>query len=226
MEGCAMTVFFSRLPQTAQRIILQFHSVLESVARKRAYPQLSATPFFNLRRIKRRSHNLLCWPGIAGIGLLSACVALYFSAILPLQEKLASTSSSVIALQERKNHVEPGARQRTPEELLDEFYRMFPADRNMPEYLEKIFTLAQTRGIRLDQGQYRIIPGKGGNLVSLQMTLPVKGKYPQIRQFLADLMADIPFLSLQQVQFKRQKVGNPRVEANIRLELYLLEQRL
>lgn len=218
-----MTGFSSRLPRTAQRIIQQFRSVLESVAGKRIHPQRLA-PLFSLRRIKRRSLNLLCWPGMAGIGLLSVCVALYFSAILPLQEKLASTSS-VIALQERKNYAEPGAHQRTPEELLDEFYRMFPADRNMAEYLEKIFSLAQTRGIRLDQGQYRVIPGKAGNLVSLQMTLPVKGKYPQIRQFLADLMVDIPFLSLQQVQFKRQKVGNPMVEANIRLELYLLEHR-
>jgi hypothetical protein len=57
------------------------------------------------------------------------------------------------------------------------------------------------------------------------MTLPVKGTYPQIRKYLAALIADMPALSLQQVQFKRQKVGDPFVDADIRLVLYLLEQR-
>jgi len=61
--------------------------------------------------------------------------------------------------------------------------------------------------------------------VHFQMTFPVKGNYPQIRKFLTALKVDIPSLSLQQVQFQRQKVGDAMVEANIKLVLYFLEQK-
>lgn len=222
-----MTGLFGRLPQISRHISLQAQNLLRFATGKLAYLQL-ATPSLNLRRVKRRDIGLLGWPGMAGICLLSICPAFYFSAILPAQEKLASTRDSVIALQEQMKHAGragPGASQRTPEEQLDEFYRMFPEGRKMPEYLEKIFSSAQEQGISLDQGEYKITRNKEGNLVSFQMAFPVKGDYPQIRKYLAALLADIPVLSLQQVQFKRQKVGDSEVEANIRLGLYFLEQR-
>lgn len=220
-----MTGFFMRLLQTAQRIFPQGKYFLRPASGK-LYPQLPSRSL-RLHRVKRRGLSLLGWPGVAGIGLLSICPAFYFSAILPLQEKLAATSTSVIALQEQKQHAgsEPDVNQRAPEEQLVEFYRMIPEGRKMPEYLEKIFFLAQTQGIRLDQGEYRVTRSTEGNLVSYQMNLPVKGTYPQIRKYLAALIAGMPALSLQQVQFKRQKVGDPLVDADIRLVLYLLEQR-
>ena len=220
-----MTGLFRRLLQAAWRIFpgQYFHRF---TAGKRISPQM-VSPFSNLRWFKRRGVSLLGWPGMAGIGLLSICPAFYFSAIMPAQKKLTLTSNSVIVIQQQIKHAkrEADATQRTPEEQLDEFYRMFPVGRNMPEYLEKIFSMAQTQGIRLDQGEYKVTRSKEGNLVSFQMNLPVRGEYPQIRKFLASLMVDIPALSLQKVQFKRQKADNSLVEANISLVLYLLEQR-
>ena len=57
------------------------------------------------------------------------------------------------------------------------------------------------------------------------MTLPVRGEYRQIRQFLASTGAKVPIASLEQVQFERQKVGDPLVDARIRLVLYLEQPR-
>lgn len=219
-----MTGLFRRLLQSARHILRQVPNPFRLAAGKWAYPRLSA-PSLNLRRMQRRGLGSLGWPGMVGIGLLSICPAFYFSAILPVQERLASARNSVVALQEQMEHAGPGAGQRAPEEQLDEFYRMFPESRNMPEYLEKIFSSARKQGISLDQGEYKVTRTKEGNLVSFQMTFPVKGDYPRIRKYLAALLADIPVLSLQQVQFKRQKVGNSLVDANIRLGLYFLEQR-
>ena len=53
------------------------------------------------------------------------------------------------------------------------------------------------------------------------MTLPLKGEYPQIRRFLAALPAELPIVALENVQFERQKVADPNVEARIRLVLFL-----
>lgn len=177
--------------------------------------------------VKRRGPSLLGWPGVAGIGLLSVCPALYFSAILPAQEELALTRHNVLAMQEQVKQAGSVANvgQRTAEAQLDEFYRMFPDGSSLPVSLEKIFALAQSQGIGLDKGEYKVARSKEGGVVSFQVILPVKGKYLQIRKYLNFLRADIPVLSLQQVQFKRQKVGDPLVEANIRLALFLLERK-
>jgi len=48
----------------------------------------------------RRTPVLLGWPGVAGIGLLTACAAFYFSTIQQAQVKLASTRYSVLAIQD------------------------------------------------------------------------------------------------------------------------------
>lgn len=216
-----------RVLQAAQRILPQdgVYSI-RAVADDRISPQPFAKTMAT-RWARRRGLSLIGWPGIVGIGLLSICPAFYFSAIVPLQEKLAAAGNGVAALEQQNMNSgrEQGAGQRTPEEQLEDFYRMFPPDRKMPEYLAKIFSVAQTQNISLKQGEYRVTRNKEGNLASFQMTFPVKGEYPQIRKYLAALLADIPAMSLQQVQFKRQRVGDSLVEANIRLVIYFMEQK-
>ena len=178
------------------------------------------------RWIARRGPALLGWPGVTGIGLLVACAAFYLSTVQSAQEKLASTRLNVLALQDqfKRGGGEQKANQRTPEEQLARFYQLFPRDKDLPVWLEKIFDSAEKQGIGLDQGEYKVTRDKEGGLVRFQMTFPVKGEYPRIRKYLSSLMTDIPTLSLQQVQFKRQKVGDAIVEAHIKLVLYLLEQ--
>lgn len=193
----------------------------------RLAPQSLVPHSIDRRWIMRRGPELLGWPGVAGAGLLAACAAFYVSAILPAQEKLAATRIDVLALQDqakRENQVQTAER-RAPGEELVRFYQSFPQDKDLPLWLEKIFSAAQIRKIELDRGEYKVTSDKEGGLVRFQMTFPVKGEYPRIRKYLSSLMADIPTLSLQQVQFKREKVGDTMVEANIRMVLYLLEQK-
>ena len=134
----------------------------------------------------------------------------------------------VLALQDQvqRESQAPTAGQPAPGDALVRFYQSFPQDKDLPLWLEKIFASAQMRKIELDRGEYKVTSDKDGGFVRFQMTFPVKGEYPRIRKYLSSLMSDIPTLSLQQVQFKREKVGDTMVEANIRMVLYLLEQKL
>lgn len=217
---------FSRhVRYTALRILKEkkyFHWLVAGRMARSEYLFLSQ----DLRWLMRRTPVLLGWPGVAGIGLLTACAAFYFSTIQQASEKLASTRYSVLAIQDELKQAghRPDAN-RPPEEQLAQFYRLFPQDKELPQCMEKIFVSAQSHGIELEQGEYKMARDKEGGLVRFQMTFPVKGNYPQIRKYLTALKADIPTLSLQQVQFKRQKVGDAMVEANIVLVLYLMEQR-
>ncbi len=179
------------------------------------------------RCLMRRAPVLLGWPGMAGIGLMTACAAFYFSTIQEAQEKFATARVGALAIEDQlklAGHGQ-GPDMHAPEEQVAQFYRMFPRDSDLPQCLEKIFSSAESQGIGLDRGEYKVIRDKEGGLVRFQMTFPVKGSYPSIRKYLSSLMADMPTLSLQQVKFKRQKVGDATVEANINLVLFLLERK-
>jgi hypothetical protein len=81
--------------------------------------------------------------------------------------------------------------------------------------------VAESHGLSLDQGEYSAVPDKTAKLVCFQITLPVKGEYLKIRKFLAALPTELPIIALENVQFQRQKIADPVVEAKIRLVLYL-----
>ncbi len=133
----------------------------------------------------------------------------------------------LLAKQEQDRHaVRPAVASRvSAAEQVASFYRLFPQDRNLPQSMEKIFVAAESNGLALQQGDYKVIRSKEGGMVGFQMNFPVKGDYPQIRKYLVTLLADNPTLSLQQVQFKRKRIGEATVEANVSLVLFMLEQR-
>ena len=176
-----------------------------------------------LRWASRRWLRFFSWPGALAIGLLAICPAFYFSAIRPTQERLDMARHSVISLHDQIALASKAlnGKARTPAEQLAEFYQIFPPERCSPQWLEKLVALAESRGISLNEGEYKATSEKGGRLVRFRMTLPVKGEYPQIRKFLAALPSELPVIALESVQFERQKVADPNVEAKIKLVLYL-----
>lgn len=171
----------------------------------------------------RRWLRLLGFPGVVALGLLAVCPAFYFSAVVPAQQRLDQARGNVVKLQARIARAarEPGVEQRTPSEQLSAFYRAFPAETETPQWLEKLIAAAESRGLKLDQGEYAATQDRVGKLVRFQMNLPVRGEYPQIRKFLAALPGEVPLTALEQVQFERQKIADPQVEARIKLALYL-----
>ncbi len=172
----------------------------------------------------RRGLRVLGFPGVVAIGLLAVCPAFYFfSSLVPAQERLDQARSNAVILQARMERAarEPVRERRTPTEQLAAFYRVFPMSKDTPEWLGKLIAAAESRGLKLDQGEYTATPDRAGKLVRFQMNLPVRGEYPQIRKFLAALPSEVPLVALEQVQFERQKIADPQVEAKIKLALYL-----
>ena len=162
-------------------------------------------------------------PGVVGIGLFVMCLALYFSVVQPRQLELDEARQSTDLLTDRINRAGKALRagERPTVEQLSEFYQLFPNEKGSVDLIGKIVAIAQSDGLDLDQGEYKVSHEKIGRLTRMQMTLPVKGEYQQIRKFLADIGTDIPVVSLEQVQFHRQKVGDPFVDTHIKLVLYL-----
>lgn len=190
--------------------------------------QATAQPSWeSLRWTSRRWLRTLGRSGVLSIGILAMFPPFYFSAIAPAQERLDEARRSALSLGERKANVgQPlGDTRRTPDQQLAEFYRFFPEERSSPQQLKKLFALAEKNGLSLNEGEYKAMRDKVGRLMRLQMVLPVKGEYRQIRRFIAALPAEIPVIALENVQFSRMNISDPDVDAEIRLALYL-EQTL
>lgn len=214
-----MDILSTRL-QEAQRLLL--HSKLMRVIGDKLPYSLLQSPHW----ARRRWLGLLGWPGMVGIGLLVTCSTLYFSTLKPALASLDAAHQSALSIQERVKLASNGLNQNqlSPAEQLAEFYRIFPEEKNLLPALEKIFAVAQVSGVRLDQGEYKVTRDRIGKLTRLQVTLPVRSEYPQIRKFLSGLSSEIPIVALEHLQFERQRIGDPVVEAKIILALYVVHE--
>lgn len=168
------------------------------------------------------SLDFLGWPGVVGLGLLAFCLVAYLSALLPAQHRLAEMLAQAGSL--RAQLAKSKATQMetpVPEAQLTSFYQFFPAHVATPDLLEKLYAAAEASGMVLEQGDYRLTSSKGDKIELYQISLPVRGSYPQIRKFIGRLLADLPAASLDGVSFLRQKVTDVQIESQLKLTLYL-----
>lgn len=163
------------------------------------------------------------WVGVTGIALLAFSLAFYLSAILPAQTKIAALQreASTSLAQARKSVRASKADQASPTAQLAIFYRYFPEHNSAPDWLERIYAAAREQNVQLEQGEYSTTRGKSGKLTRLQVTLPLKASYLQIRKFLAALLSEVSIASLDSIKFERQKIGDSTIDAQIKLTLYL-----
>jgi Tfp pilus assembly protein PilO len=177
----------------------------------------------HLRYPMRRWGSLLGWPGAFGMGGLAMCLALYLSAVQPAQQRLDTARLSASSLHERIARAGQALNDRAHpvDEELAAFYRNFPSEREATDWIGKIAAIAQRDGLALQQAEYKADRDRTGKLTRFQMNLPLRGEYQTLRRFLSDLRAEIPVVSLEQVQFERQKVGDPMVDAKVRLIIFL-----
>jgi len=164
----------------------------------------------------------LGWPGILGLGLLVFAGGIYFSTFPSEQSRLDDLRQQIVKAREQRAAEASGAgAPLTPADRLAAFYGFFPRPNDLPDLMEKVFAAAKGQGLQLERGEYRVVWDSGGGLTQFQVMLPVRGTYPQIRKFVNGAMAEVSTLSLNSIQFDRQKVGDPMVDATVKLTVYL-----
>jgi hypothetical protein len=159
-------------------------------------------------------------PGVVGIGLLAFAATIAVSVLLPLRAEVARMRGEIDALQRRLGVGEHVARPQVQDQLAT-FYAFFPPPDSSPDWLGRIHRIAQAKGVQLASGEYRLERAASPRLQRYQMTLPVQGTYAQIRGFVGEVLEQVPAAVLEEVSLKRENVGTERVEARVRLTLYL-----
>lgn len=168
-----------------------------------------------MRRL-RRILEALGAPGVIGIGVLVFCLPFYLASVAPAEREVARRSAAAA-----KTTRLAGQPVSAPDGAadLERFYRRFPTLDALQSELEAIYAHARASKLQLAQGEYRLEKGVG--LAAYRVTLPVRGSYAQVRQFVGHVLKDMPTASLDAVRFDRRKAGDAQLEAQVRLTIYL-----
>ena len=161
-------------------------------------------------------------PGGIGLVLIAAAAVYALLVLVPANARSHQLSGQIAAAMIRYQHDqrgEPGAL--SPVEQLQAFYRAFPKETTIPDWLGKIYALAAAQNLDLELGEYSLNQEKFAHLDQFRIVFPVKGSYPQIRRFIGAALATAPALALDSLSLKRDKVGDATVDARIVFLLFL-----
>lgn len=159
--------------------------------------------------------------GKLGLGLIVLSIVLFLAAIWPQYDMLDQVQEKAMLLQQQSKTDATQPIQLDDSQSVQVFYDSFPNVDSSPYWIKEIDTLAKKRGVELHGSDYRLINDKGTKLARYEMILPVRGNYPQIRAFIADMLITIPAVALVDMIIKREDIKSGRLEVRLSLNLYL-----
>ena len=152
-------------------------------------------------------------PGLVGLALLGASALFIFSTHRPMVAEVDRLQSDVGAAR-REAAAHPGVAAPVP------VLRTLPGRAEMPAVLGELLRQADAAQLTLDSGKYEISATKGSDVVRYHVSLPVKGPYPQVRQFLDATLKSMPAVAISELSFERKAIGDPAIEAQVRLTIF------
>jgi hypothetical protein len=171
-------------------------------------------------RLRAAAHEL-GRAGVLGLGLLAGALGFYLSAVGPAREEVAALQARAAELAKQGRQGARSAPAPATPAQIDRFKGFFPALESAPDWLRTLYGLAEREQLELQQGIYRLSDDRVLGLSQYRISLPVRGSYPQIRRFIAGALDAVPALSLEEVTFQREKIGDGAIEAKIGLSLHL-----
>jgi len=102
---------------------------------------------------------------------------------------------------------------------LEAFYAYLPAHQLIPDQLKQLAAAAEKHGLVLEKADYKAQQEDAARFLRYQVTLPLKGTYPDVRDFIARALLELPTLTLDSVAFRRERIDSKEVEARIHFVL-------
>lgn len=177
--------------------------------------------------------------GLLGLAIALGCALFYASKIIPINNQILEYNESIqqakLSNSEQKNLSIPikNVPQQITNDDITKFYARFPDGVSLPTWLSLISETAVKQGLLLNRGDYKLTQIKStpansspansnpGQLSRYEIVLPVTGQYSQIRQFIAQVLYQMPALALSEMQIKRENTLRPTVEARLVFVLML-----
>lgn len=159
------------------------------------------------------------WPALIGSALLIASLSLALSVTAPLREQIAAVEQQSHQLRTTSQaKVLPPI---SPQARLRDFYAAFPPRSALPEVLIQVHRSASRNGLQDTHADYRDTPEADTPLVRVRIELPVTGSYAALRAWIAELLGELPALTLEGLELRRTDIGKAQLDARVRFQLLL-----
>lgn len=156
---------------------------------------------------------------------LAFCLLLGLSLILmpALQSELAAKQTALHELQPRAatGGAQPAA---SPESASGRHYRAFrqtlAEENQVLTTIKAVLDSAASHGLSSTRAEYLRGRDLRAQAETLQMTVPVHGRYADVRRWIEELLATQTFLAVNELSFKRDEIGLNEIEARVRLTIW------
>lgn len=172
---------------------------------------------WEVRRAQRRLAYRLGLPGV--LALLALAVLLTALWMRESQRDKWTRARDAVAQLPTAGRVETPITEPDGYARLREFDRFLPAHEDIPTAIQDLIALAEANGLVLTRGTYRPQPETQGGYLRYRMTLPVTGHADAILRFMMAALETQATLSLEAVQFKRERSDTLVVETRIQWAL-------
>jgi len=157
--------------------------------------------------------------GQAGVAALTASAVIAVSALLPAHRALQNLSADLA----RAGHESTTA---NLAQAAPRLIHSLPTRTQMPTVLAQVYAEAKTAGVPLDTGRYTFTPAKSGAFARYDLEFPVKGRYPDIRNFVDRTLTAVPAAALEKLHVERKTIGDATVSADIGLVVYVRSEEV
>lgn len=157
--------------------------------------------------------------GLAGCVLILAGLLGWLAVIVPLDQDLADKSVRLHTIE--TNHLQSKTEYEAAEMASSAWMHALPNTNAVPDILRRLGQLAHNEGLKLDQGQYRVVPVSGSKLLRWQARIPLQANYPALKAFIADSLEILPALTLDGFTLQRSSIDSTTLKCELDLSLYL-----
>lgn len=168
------------------------------------------------------------WVWLPLLSLVVSLFALYVIYLPEQQEKLEAMAQSVkfkknqyLKLQQMPLAVTAPFYE---EEVLQQLGNQVFAEADVGIVLKRMTLIGQGKGLVLSQSEFQTVQktleGQLG-LRQVQVTLPVRASYTQLRQFIQETLSQFGAVSVDQISIKRENVAQNQLDVKIKLSIWI-----
>ncbi len=165
--------------------------------------------------------------GKIGVGLLVVAGIFFLGAVQPEKEALEKLKERAETLKMQLRAGSDGMpvaeKNLTNDQALQAFYEFFPRFDSSPFWIRELVRVAQKQGVEINSSDFRLTLERDWRLSRYDIILPVRGRYAQIRAFMADVLQAVPAMAITDFVIKRDDVQSEQLDVRLEMSLYLNE---
>lgn len=180
-------------------------------------PTLIKKLAFYLRTLQYRLGRMGAW----GLLLILTAIISYFSLNLPQKARLVEAEAAISKVAKtRQLTTDATPKEKQPTTDITHFIEQFPLSKHKEDTFKTIISIAQKNKLPLDAGTYQTTTKDAEQVVIYEINLPLKGTYPQIKQWLAQTLNAMPNMALTTFVLKQTTSDSNMIEAEVGLTAY------